>query len=759
MLKNFFSIALRQMKRNKIFSVINILGLAIGMACCLMILMYVQDELAYDKFHEKGDRIYRMALERIYPGRSTSYALIPHSYAESVEKEFPEIEETTRLFSFGANLRIKHKETIYEERNAIWADSTFFAVFSIPLLQGDPKTALSQPNSVVLTEQTAKKYFPDTNPIGQILDIPQNDNDLQVTGVCQNVPENSHFTFDLLQSSSTLGFLEQTNHLSFFAYTYLLLKENTDPKILESKFPDLVTKYASGQVLEQFGVSYEEYQKAGNGYHYFLQALPNIHLESQLEAELRPPGSQNRIYIFTLIALFILLIACINFMNLATARSAERAQEIGVRKTLGSGRLEIALQFLFEAVVLSITSTLIAWGFLQYLLPLFNNLSGKAFVLSDIVNWYYAPIFLGFAVIIGLLAGSYPAMVLSAYDPMEVLRGRFWSNKKGGFLRNALVVFQFGISATLIICTIVVYSQLSYIESKSLGFNKDYVVSLQGAGFLDQQQTETFKNEIGQLPHVVSVAGCNAMPGGRFFGLSFKPEGDNEMVTGRGLIIDDQYLDCMQMNLIKGRSYAEEFADSLSVIVNETALRDLGIKDPIGKQLTSNDNFLNPVEGVQSRYTIVGVVEDFHYQSLHQKIEPLFFVNHYLNQRKDNLISIRMKANKVQESLVEVEQLWKAFLPDQPFTYTFLDRDLAQLYEAEQTSQIRRRCSRRWLKCLVKATKPTPRVIRSASCSPAAARCGLTRSPPRRARFPTTCSMRCGEWSGPARRPTTRSPR
>ena len=288
------------------------------------------------------------------------------------------------------------------------------------------------------------------------------------------------------------------------------------------------------------------------------------------------------------------------------------------------------------------------------------------------INWYYAPTFLLFAVIIGLLAGSYPALVLSAYDPMEVLRGRFWSNKKGSFLRNALVVFQFGISATLIICTIVVYSQLSYIEGKSLGFNKDYVVSLQGAGFLDQQQSETFKNEIGKLPQVVSVAGCNAMPGGRFFGLSFKPEGANEMVTGRGLIIDDHYLECMQMNLIQGRSYSEEFEDSLSVVINETALRDLGIEDPIGKHLTSNDDFLNPLEDVQSRYTIVGVVEDFHYQSLHQKIEPLFFVNHYLNQRQDNLISIRMKADQVQESLLEVEQLWNQFLPDQPFSYTFL---------------------------------------------------------------------------------------
>ena len=690
MIKNYLTIALRHLFRNKSFSIINILGLAIGMACCVMILLYVQDEINYDKFHEKGDRIYRMALDRIYPGRSTAYAIIPHSYAETVKKEFPEVEESTRFFSFGGGggLRIKHNGIVYEEKNNAWADSTFFEMFSFPLIKGNPKNVLTQPNAVVLTETTAKKYFPNSDPIGQTLDIAQNDNDLVVTGVCKDIPNNSHLTFDLVASSGNIAnFIAQPNHISFSAYTYFLLKENTDPKVLESKLPDLVTKYASGEVLRNFGVSYEAYQKAGNGYHYFLQPLHDIHLKSQLEAEQRPPGSQSRVYIFTIIAIFILLIACINFMNLATARSTERAKEVGIRKTLGSSRWEIASQFIFEAVILTLLAMVIALGFLNIGLPYFNNLSGKEFALSQVVNLKYIPLFLLFALLIGLLSGSYPAAVLSSFDPLIVLRGRFWSNRKGNFLRNALVVFQFGISTILIICTIVVMSQMNFINNKSLGFTKDYIVNLQGAGFLTEQQTETFKNEIRQLNNIEAVGGCNTTPGGQFFGISFKPEGAEEMVTGRGFIIDDSYLECMEMNILEGRGYSDIFEDSLSVIVNETALRDLGIKDPVGKHLTSNDNFLNPDEDARNRYTIVGVVEDFHYQSLHQRIEPLFFVNHHLNQRVDNLISIRMKPNQINNTIQEIEKLWIQFLPDQPFTYTFLDRDLANLYEAEETSQ------------------------------------------------------------------------
>ena len=687
MLSNYFKIALRHLMRNKAFSIINILGLAIGISCCLMILLYVQDETNFDQFHEKGDQIHRVALDRQYPGRTSSYAIIPHSFADVMKKDFPEVNDATRIFAFGGDTGIKQGETIYQEPNVIWGDTNVFEVFTFPLLEGDSKTVLSKPNSVVLTETMAKKYFPEGNAVGQTLDLVQEENDMLVTGICKDIPTNSHFSFNMIRSSNGLNFIKQANYISFSAYTYLVLNKNADLKKIESKFPQLVEKYASGPVMTSFGVNYKDYQKAGNGYRYYLQPIQDIHLHSQLEGELSPPGSLNRVYIFTIIAFFILLIACINFMNLATARSVERAREVGIRKTLGSERWQIAAQFLFEAIILSLIATVFAWGMLQYFLPLFNELANKQFSISQIVNWTYAPFFILFAIVIGLLAGSYPAISISSFDPLVVLRGSFWANKKGNLLRNTLVVFQFGISVALIICTIVVYNQLNFIQTKELGFTKDHIISVQSAGFLTEQQTETFKNQLQQLPDVESVGGCNTQPGGFFFGMSMKPEGENEMVTGRGLVVDHGYLECMQMDITKGRGFSKEFSDSLAIIINESAAKELELTNPVGKILATNDQFLRQGETEQTRYKIVGVVKDFHFQSLHQKITPLFFVHHNINQRVDNLISVRMNSNNIQSTIAQIEQIWEKALPGQPFSFTFLDKDLSKLYTAEQTAQ------------------------------------------------------------------------
>lgn len=689
MFQNYLKIALRHLARNRGYTVINILGLAIGIACTLIILMYVQDELSFDQWHEDGDQIYRMALERKYPGRSRHYAIIPQSYSETVKSEYPEVENAVRMFSFQGTLNIKIGETIYEEENRVWADSNWFEFFSLPLIQGKVNEVLTQPNSVVLTETTAKKYFGEENPMGKTLDIPQNPVDLIVTGICADVPENSHFTFDLMMSSANLQFLQQPNYLNFSAYTYLHLSPNASPATLESKFPDLVTKYASGQVMTQFGVNYEEYQKQGNGYRYFLQPLKDIYLTSKLEAELKPPGSRLRVYFFMVIAVLILMIACINFMNLATARSGERAREVGIRKTLGSERIDIALQFLLEAVSISLISTVLAWGILQYFIPIFNELAGKNFSTAQITNWQYIPGLLGFGVLVGLFAGAYPSIVLSSFKPLEVLRGRFGVSRQGFSLRNVLVVFQFFISIALIICTIVVFRQMEFIQNKELGFTKEHLITLQGAGGMTAQQEDTFKKEMVSLSGVESIGGCNSQPGGNYFGMSFQPQGAIEMTTGSGLIVDEDYLDCMKMEVIEGRSFSIDFMDTLSIIVNEAAVKEMELKDPVGKQLVSNDNFLNPNPEQRSVYTIVGVVKDFHFQSLHQVISPLFFVH---KQRSftpgvNNLLTVRLKPGNFKESISQIGGLWKQFQPEQPFRYTFLDRDWAELYENEQKAQ------------------------------------------------------------------------
>ena len=383
MIKNYFKIAWRNLIRNKNYAFINILGLAVGLACFMLIVLYVQDELGYDDFHKDGDQIYRMALERKYPGRSRHYAIVPHSFSEAIKNDFPEVEDACRLFYFqGNNVVYTVNDVVFEEEFQMWADSNFFDIFSIQLLEGDPRTALTQPNSVVLTERIAKKLFAGENPIGKMLEFEgANQNGWQVTGVCEDVPNKSHLRFNMLASSTSLSqFLNQPNFLNFSAYTYLRLQKDTKPESVEAKFSGMVEKYASGQVLTQLGLNYADYQAQGNGYRYFLQPLPDIYLNSNLEAELKPPGSLSRIYFFTAIAALILLIACINFMNLATARSGSRAREVGIRKTLGSDRWQIAGQFLIEAILITTSAAMLAWVINFLVLDPFNNLAEKQLI-------------------------------------------------------------------------------------------------------------------------------------------------------------------------------------------------------------------------------------------------------------------------------------------------------------------------------------------------------------------------------------------
>ena len=690
MLKNYLTIAWRNLSRNRNYAVINIVGLAIGLACFMLIMLYVKSELGYDDFHPDGDHIYRMALERKYPGRSRHYAIIPAGYSEVVDKEYAEVEETCRLFFFQNNqVVLKVDDQLYEEDKVMWADSNFFDMFGIPLLKGKMETALTKPQSVILTESTAKKLFGEKDPVGETIDVPQNPNDFQVTGVCGDVPRNSHLQFNMLVSSSSLGFIQQPNYLNFSAFTYLKLNPNADPAALEKKLPDLVVKYASSQVLTQFGVNYEEYQNQGNGYRYFLQPLPGIYLDSNLESEIKPAGSRQRVSFFLVIAFLILLIACINFMNLATARSAGRAREVGIRKTLGSGRKQIAGQFLMEAVVISLMAAILAYGLDLLALPSFNGLTGKSFALADLLTPSFLLILLAAAGVAGLLSGVYPAISLSGFKPMEVLRGKFMQGTKGAGLRNSLVVFQFGISVFLIISTILVYKQLEFTQDKELGFDKESLVTLQNAGGMTAQQGETFKVEVAKLPGVEAVSGCSTQPGEAYFGMSFQPQGAEEMTTGSGLIVDEGYVECMKMEIVDGRSFSKEFADSNSIVVNESAAKEMGLADPIGKTVVTNDQFLNFADGTQRQYTIVGVVKDFHFQSLHHVISPLFLVN---NQRNfvpgvDGLVTVRFGAGDVLPTLRQMEDLWKQFQPDQPFNYAFLDRQWANLYEQEMTTR------------------------------------------------------------------------
>ncbi len=687
MIVNYLKIAWRNLTRNRNYAVINILGLAIGLACFMLIILYVRDEMAYDKFHGDGDRIYRMALERKYPGRARNYAIIPHSYAQTVADDLSEVEDACRLFYFqGNNMVYEVNDELFEESYQMFADSNFFDFFTIPLLQGDPESALTHPNSVILTESTANKLFGQENPIGKILDLEPPANNLVVSGVCADVPEQSHLRFNMLRSVATLNqFLGQPNYISFSAYTYLKLHPTADPIIVESKFPDLVVKYASGQVLNSFGVDYEEYQAQGNGYRYFLQPLPDIYLNSNLEAEIKAPGSRQRVYFFLCIAILILLIACINFMNLATAKSAGRAREVGIRKTLGSERAQIATQFLVEAILITLAAAVIAWSINMAVLKPFNELAGKSFTSQDLWQPGFLLILLGVGLLTGLLSGAYPSIALSSFKPVEVLHGKLMQNTRGAGLRNVLVVFQFAVSVFLIIASILVYQQWTFTQNKDLGFDKEGLLTVQGAGRLDQSTSETFKNQILQLPAVNAVSGCNTQPGGQYFGMSFKPSGALEMTTGSGLIVDEGYIECMDMEMAAGRSFSKDFMDTLSIVINEAAVREMNLDDPVGKTLVTNENFLN----ADDTYTIVGVVKDFHFQSLHHPITPLFFVHnqHSFVAGVDQLVTVRFDTRNYRETLTQIEDIWAQFEPEVPFRYAFLDQEWATLYDKEITTR------------------------------------------------------------------------
>lgn len=678
MLKNYFKVALRNLLRKKGFSLINILGLSIGIACCLLILLHVQDELSYDKHHEKSDQIHRMVLERIYPDHTSFYAVIPAGFAAVVASDIPEVKMTTRLLRAFQDMVVTIDEDVYkEERDRVmFADSNAFDLFTFPLLQGDPATALQKPNSVVITEKIAQKYFGTTDAIGKQVTTGQGE--VMVTGILAEQPENSHVTFDLLFSTGLLPFLQQPNYISFSAYTYLLLEEGTDPQVVEAKLPQVVDNYASGQIQQTMSISYEEYIQAGNGYKYFLQPLTDIHLYSQLEGEARPNGNITYIYLFIAIAIFILLLACINFMNLSTARSAERAREVGVRKVMGSVRKQLIGQFLMESMLVSLLSLFVAIALVRLGLPFFNSWAGKELSLDFGQAAWLIPVLLLFAALVGLMAGSYPAFVLSSFSPVTVLKGNFKTSQKGTLLRNGLVIFQFAISIFLIAGTLVVFRQLTYMQNKNQGYTQDPIMVVDRFASLGEK-AESFKKELLTRPDVLQVGSTTALPGGYYYGFTLQERPSSEVLTTKALAIDDDYVETMGFEVLEGRAFSEAFDDSLALMLNESAVRNLGLTQPVGRKLYSPQN-----DGSLTEFTVVGVIKDFHFESLHLNIGNLAIQSTELFNGPGGQLAVRMKGKKLSDVIAHVEARWQEFNPAQPFTYSFLDEDLAEMYLNEQ---------------------------------------------------------------------------
>ncbi|GAB3315274.1 ABC transporter permease [Larkinella ripae] len=678
MLRNYFKIAWRNLLRNRAFSAINIVGLAIGLATCLLISLFVLDELSYDRFHEKADRIVRVVFQGTVQGGKMNEAHVMPPVARTLRADYPEVEEATRL-RVGGRPQFRIGDKVFNDERMAFADSNFFQVFSFPLVQGDPKTALTQPNTVVLTKPTALKLFGQENVLGKTLQVKGSDMPLTITGVMAEIPTNSHFHFDLFTSMASLPEGHSTSWMTSEFFTYLVLSEGYDYKQLEAKLPQVTEKYMGPQIEKAFGMPYAQFRQKGNDLGLFLQPLTAIHLHSDSAYQMEPSGNIQYVYLFGAVAVFVLLIASINFMNLSTAGASKRAKEVGIRKVMGSVRLELAFQFLIESILLTSISLAVALGLVYLTLPFFNSLSGKELTFSFVAAPWLFPGLLVFGLLVGVLAGSYPAFFLASFKPVTVLKGRFSSGKSSISLRSGLVVFQFFIAILLMVGTTVVYRQLDYIQHKKLGYDKDQVLVLSNTWALGAKET-VFRDLLLQDPRVVNVSHSGYIPAGESFNNNFLVYGDNnatQIVKTLRYDVDYNYIPTLGMKVVAGRNFSQSFGtDSTGIILNETAAKLFGWNEKaLGHQITNLNN-----DGKGATYRVVGIVKDFHFRSLHEKITPLVMV---LAKTNGTMI-VKVKTRDVSDLLATVKNQWTAFKPDQPFSYSFLDERFMQTYEAEQ---------------------------------------------------------------------------
>ena len=683
MLKNYFKIAFRNFKKHKGYAFVNLSGFALGIACCLLILLYVQDELSYDRFHEQADEIYRVAIREVTPTSDVLYPLTPYPLAATLVADFPEVRHATRLRRRQA-LAISYGDQLFDETRIHRADSNFFEVFQLPFLQGHPKTALRNPSSVVITASIARKYFGDDDPMGKVLDFKDGitySTPYTVTGVIEDVPRQSHFDFDFLLSWRRAGDEPRVrqNWFGYGVYTYFVLDERQRPEDLEAKFPAMLRRYGGPQIEEGRGLSFDEHLAAGNEYHYFLQPLTDIHLYSNMNWEIEPNGSITYIYLFTAIAFFILLLACVNYMNLTTARSVRRAREVGMRKVMGSSRRQLMAQLLTESVLMTGIAFLLALLLLEGVRPGFNAFTGKSIAVGYALDGYLLPALLGGALLIGMLAGSYPAFFLSSFRPVMILKGQGAPGVSRTAFRNGLVVFQFVVSIALLVGTFVVQEQMDFMQTKRLGFDKEHVVVMEKAWALGDQRA-AFKQKVLSQPGVVGFSATDAVPGGSYAEIFMAPEGvaRSEQYNVSVVWADHDYVQTLGLAMAQGRLFDEALAsDSMAVIVNETLVRLMGLgAHPIGKRIRTPRG--------STFYPILGVVEDFHFQSLREEIQPFaYFIEGGTMARA----AVRIRSEDVPETLAYLEETWKQFVSDKPFAYSFLDDGIAVLYRAEEQTR------------------------------------------------------------------------
>ncbi len=679
MIRNYIKTAYRSLSKNKGFTLLNVLGLSVGLATCLLIVFYVSDELGYDHFNKNFDRIYRVDEDVKYNGDLSQDAVCPAPLAATLAGQFPEIESTVRFRQAGSFQVKKGTQNIHEDY-VTYCDNSIFKVFTLPVVYGDNHAALTEPNEVVLTESMAKKYFNRENVVGQTL-VFNDDKPFKITAVIKDIPMQSHFRFDFFISMLTLNESRENTWLSSNFQTYLLLKPGAGPAKIAAALPKIVHDYVGSQLQAALHTSIEKFEKSGNRFSFSLMPLAYIHLRSNKIAEMGQNGNIQYVYIFSAVALFILLIACVNFINLSTARSAGRAREVGVRKVLGSPRKYLVYQFLTEAIIVAFIAALIAVFAAYLLLPLFNQVSGKQLTVTPHVLFILCPVLLAVVFIIGCLAGAYPALYLSAFQPVQVLKGKLAGGFRNSYLRSFLVVFQFAISIFLIIGTLVIYNQLKYIQNKNLGYNRDQVLSVYNVSALGDR-ARVLKQEVKQLAGVrnATLTGYTPVNGWRNNGSVFK---DHSMNAQQGTLtqlwdVDPDYIPTLGMTLLSGRNFSEKMAtDSTAMIVNESAARLLGLRDPLNQLLyRPQDDF-----GKQFKsYHVIGVLRDFNFSSLRDNIGPLIL--RYEPNNAD--LTVKLSSDNPKPVIEQIRAIWNQLSPKQQFSYAFLNEDFNNLYSSEQ---------------------------------------------------------------------------
>jgi putative ABC transport system permease protein len=665
MLRNYFKIAFRNLWRHRVFSFINILGLTVGMTACFLIFLYVRFELSYDRFHDKADRIYRIVADIKTPTEVIHAGGPAWAVAPNVKIEFPEVESFVRLSN--ANLLVRKDDIKFQEEHTLFADSAFFHVFGFTLLRGNAQTVLSAPYSIVFTESAAKKYFGKSNPIGQTLLLTGDNFPATVTGIMKDLPENSIIQADMLVSMNTLtqklnpGLDRQWG--SYGSSAFIMLRPGANARNLQAKFPAFLEKRVG-----------DEMKKSQMYASLFLENIKEVYLYSTRDGN--NTGNINNVYIFSIVAVFILLIACINFVNLTTARSAERAREVGIRKVVGAAKAELTRQFIGESVLLCMLAFLLSVGLAALMLPLFNQLAGKTIQHGIFSNWQYLLILFGAAVGIGLLAGVYPALVLSSFKPIIVLKGRFSTGTKGIVLRKALVISQFTISIALIIGTIIVYNQMNFMRNRNLGFSKSQMMVIDSHG---DRARDAFKQSLTQIPQIRSVATSSSVPGGSNPGAYSEIEnikGDLQIANLDLYFVDFDYIPQYKIKMVAGRAFSRDFLTDTTqaMVLNEAAVKMFGYTSPeqaVGKRFKQWGR-----EG-----KIIGVMKDFHFRALQEPIKPLSM---RIELKECDLVSVNVATAGLSNTISAIEKKWKTYIPNRPFSYFFLDEFFDRQYRGEE---------------------------------------------------------------------------